>query len=106
VSGLKHHIHPNCRIPRLGEKAAGVSEGIATVPAGSAVGAGVKRDTIHTIRCKVIHVSAVVVAVGMIRRHVTRVAVMDTGLEKTTCCQPEGVSPVKVAVASLLPVLV
>ena len=31
---------------------------------------------------------------------------MGTGLEKSTCCQPEAVSPVKVAVANLVPALV
>jgi hypothetical protein len=31
---------------------------------------------------------------------------MGTGLAKVTCCQPEAVSPVKVAEASSVPVLV
>ena len=30
---------------------------------------------------------------------------MDTGVEKTTCCQPEAVSAVNVAVASNVPLL-
>ena len=33
-------------------------------------------------------------------------AVIATGVEKVTCCQPLAVSPVKVAVASKVPVLV
>ena len=41
----------------------------------------------------------------MIRHHVGRVLVIDTGTEKVTVCHPDAVSPVKVAVASGVPLL-
>ena len=65
-----------------------------------------ERRAVHTSRRKVVQVSAVVAIVSMIRSTQTVLAVVGTGLENSTCCQPQAVSPVNVTVVSNVPLLV